>query len=99
MKTVYSNIKLIFRGDTVLLLLSVINFLASVANATQWPVLRAFRFCGICTLLFGLTFFLFTLLELRKEQRPKRTILAAVLFFATIVVCLSSAHISIERTQ
>jgi hypothetical protein len=97
MKTLYCNLRLIFSGDTVLLVFSVMIFLASMANATQWPALRAFRFCGICTLLLSLTFFLLSGLELLK-QRQKRTILATVLFLAALVVCFSSStHVAIER--
>jgi hypothetical protein len=90
---------LIFTGDTVPLVFSIATFLASLANATQWPVLRAFRFCGICTLLLSLTFFLLSSLELLKRQRQKRTILAAILFLAATVICLSNAHIVIERVH
>jgi len=97
MKTLYSNLRLMFSGDTVLLVISIMIFLASVANATQWPVLRAFRYCGICTLLLSLIFLLFSVAELLKPERQKRTILAALLFFATVVVCLSSGHFVIER--
>jgi hypothetical protein len=64
-----------------------------VANATQWPVLRAFRFCGICTLLLSLTFGVLSGLELRKPERQKRTILAA------IVICLGQTHIVIEQAN
>ncbi len=99
MKTLYSNLRLIFSGDTVVLVISILIFLASVANATQWSMLQAFRFCGICTLILSLTFFLFTVVELARYERRKRTIAAAALFLATVVVCLSNAHIVIERAQ
>ena len=99
MKTPCFNLRLIFSGDTVLLVFSILAILASVANATQWPVLRDFRFCGICTLLLSLTFLLLSGLELRKPQRQKRTILAAILFLAATVICLSNAHIVIERIR
>ena len=99
MKTLYSNLRLIFSGDTVLLVISIMAFLASVANATQWPVLQGFRYCGICTLFLSLTFFIFSVVELVKHQRQKRTILAALFFLATIVVCLSNTHVVIERAQ
>jgi hypothetical protein len=97
MKTPYSNLRLIFSGDTVLLAFSTLLFLASLANATQWPVLRAFRFCGIITTLFSLTFLMLSGLELFKHQRRKRTILAAVLFLAATVICLSGTRIVIEH--
>ena len=69
MKTSHSNLRLIFSGDTVLLVFSSLLFLASLANATQWPVLHAFRFCGIMTTLFSLTFLLLSGLEAFKPQR------------------------------
>ena len=99
MKTLYYNLRLILSGDTVLLVLSIALFLASVANATQWPLLRAFRFCGICTLLLSLTFGVLSGLELRKPERQKRTILAAILFLAAIVICLSRTHIVIGEAN
>ncbi len=55
LKTLYLNLRLMFSGDTVLLVFSILTFLAAVANATRAPVLHAFRFCGICTLLISLT--------------------------------------------
>ncbi len=99
MKTLYLNLRLIFSGDTVLLVFSILLFLASLANATQWLMLRTFRFCGIMTLLLSLTFLLLSGMELRKQQRQKRTILAAILFLAAVITCLSNAHIVIERTN
>jgi hypothetical protein len=99
MRTAYFNLRLIFSGNTALLILSMVIFLASLANATQWPALRAFRFCGVCTLLFSLTFFVLSSLELLKYQRQKRTISAAILFLAAMVICLSNAHVVIERVH
>jgi hypothetical protein len=96
MKKLLINLRLIFCGDTVLLVFSILLFLASVANSTQWPLLRAYRFCGICTLLFSVTFLLLSGLELLKGQRQKRTILAAILFLAATVICLSNGHFVIE---
>ena len=87
MKALYFNLRLIFSGDTVLLVFSVALLLASLANATQWAVLRGFRFCGICTLLLSLTFFLLSGLELLKQQRPKRTMVATVFFFLATLLC------------
>lgn len=92
MKTRQFDPGLIFSGNTVLLILSSAVFLASLANATQWQVLRAFRFCGIITTLFSLTFFLLSGLELIKHERHKRTIVAAILFLAATVLCLSNGH-------
>ena len=97
MKTLYSNLRLIFSGDTVLLALSTLLFLASLANATQWPVLRACRFCGIMTTLFSLTFLMLSGLKAFKPQRRKRTILAALLFLAATVICLSGTRIVINQ--
>jgi hypothetical protein len=99
MKTLYCNLRLIFSGDTVLLVFSVMIFLASMANATQWPALRAFRFCGICTLLLSLTFLLLSSLELLKPQRQKRTILAALFFLTATILCFSGTHFVIERVR
>jgi hypothetical protein len=99
MKTLYSNIRLVFSGDTVLLGISIMGFLASVANATQWPVLHSFRFCGICTFLLSSTFLLFTAMDLAKHERRKRTIVAAMFFLATVVVCLSGTRIVIDQGQ
>ena len=96
MKTPCFNLRLIFSGDTVLLIFSNLIFLASLANATQWPALRAFRFCGICTTLFSLTFLLLTSVELVKHPRQKRTILAALFFLAATVICLSGTRIVIN---
>jgi hypothetical protein len=89
---------LVFSGDTVLLVISIMGFLASVANATQWPVLHSFRFCGICTFLLS-TFLLFTAVDLAKHERRKRTILAAMFFLATVVVCLSGTRIVVDPGQ
>ena len=94
MKTLYFNLRLIFSGESVLLVFSIATFLASLANATQWPVLHAWRFCGILTLLLGSTFLLFSSLELRNSPRQRRTIVAACLFFAATVLCLSNVHIT-----
>jgi hypothetical protein len=99
MKTLYCNLRLIFSGDTVLLVFSILLFLASMANVTHWPALRAFRFCGICTLLLSLTFFLLSSVEIFKHQRQHRTIIAALLFLAATVLCLSNGHFVIERAQ
>jgi uncharacterized membrane protein len=96
MKTQYSNLRLIFSGDTVLLAFSILLFLASLANATQWTVLRTFRFCGIVTTLFSLAFLMLSGFELFKHQRRKRTIMAAVLFLAATVICLSRTRIVFE---
>jgi len=98
-KTLYSNLRVIFSGDTVLLVFSILMFLASLANATQWPALRACRFCGIWTTLFSLTFCLLSGLELVRHQRQKRTILAAILFLAATVLCLSGVHVVIRRVH
>ena len=92
MRTLYSNLRLVFSGDTVLLVFSVLLFLASLANATHWPVLRGFRFCGILTLLFSLSFFLLAGMELSK-QRQKRTIAATLFFLAALILCLSQGHV------
>jgi asparagine N-glycosylation enzyme membrane subunit Stt3 len=97
MKTSHSNVRLIFSGDTVLLVFGALLFLASLANATQRPMLRHFRFCGIVTTLFSLTFLMLSSLELFKHQRRKRTILAATLFLAATVICLSGTRIVFEQ--
>ena len=94
MKTLYFNLRLIFSGESVLLVLSIAVFLASLANATQWPVLHAWRFCGILTLLLGSTFLLFSGLELRNSPRQRRMIVAAGLFLAATVLCLINAQIA-----
>jgi uncharacterized membrane protein len=94
MKTLYSNVRLVFSGDTVCLIFGVAAFLASLANATQWPALRPFRFCGICTTLFSLTFGILTSVEIFKYQRGKRTIAAAVLFLAAAALCLGQTRIT-----
>ena len=99
MKTLYSNLRLVFSGDTVLLVISIMGFLASVANATQWAVLQSFRFCGICTLILSLTFFLFTVVDLARHERRKRTVAAAMFFLATVIVCLSGDHFVIVPAQ
>jgi hypothetical protein len=97
MKTLYSNLRLIFSGDTVLLVISIMLFLASLANATQLRVLRPCRFCGVLTLFLSLGFFLLSSMELHKGQRQKRTILAVILFFGAVVFCLSNGHFVIQR--
>jgi hypothetical protein len=96
MKILYSHIRLIFSGDTVLLTFSVIIFLASLANATQWAILRSCRFCGICTMLFSTTFFLLSSLEVLKPERQKRTIVAAAFFLAAVLLCFRNFHIVVE---
>ena len=95
MKTLCSNLRLIFSGDTVLVAFSIALFLASLANATHWHLLRACRFCGILTLLFSFTFSLLSSSELFKPQRRKRTILAATLFWAATVISVSGGHLMI----
>ena len=99
MKTLYSNLRLVFSGDTVLLVISIMGFLASVANATQWAVIQSFRFCGICTFLLSTTFLLFTVVDLAKNERRKRTIVAAMFFLATVVVYLSGTRIVTDPGQ
>ena len=95
LKTVYSHLRPIFSGDTVCLILGFAAFLAALANATQWPALRAFRFCGICTTLFSLTFGILTCVELFRYQRGKRTIATAALFLAATALCFSQTRIVI----
>jgi uncharacterized membrane protein len=97
MKKLLINLQSIFCGDTVLLVLSILLFLASLANTTQWPLLRPYRFCGICTLFFSLAFGLLSGMEVLKGQRKKRTIIAAILFLAAAVICLSSGHFVIVQ--
>jgi hypothetical protein len=97
MKTVYNNIRLVFSGDSVMLVISIFVFLASLANATQWQILRPYRFCGICTMLISLTFFLLTGLETLKPDRLKRTIVSSLLFLAATLICLRGVHFFIER--
>jgi D-alanyl-lipoteichoic acid acyltransferase DltB (MBOAT superfamily) len=92
MKTLYSSFRLIFSGDTLLLAISILVFLAAVANATQWPVLRTFRFCGICTMLFSVAFGLLAGMEVFKHPQ-RRTIAAAIIFLAAAAICLSNVHI------
>jgi heme/copper-type cytochrome/quinol oxidase subunit 3 len=93
MKTFYSSLRLVFSGDTVLLVISALLFLASLANATEWRALRHCRFCGILTTLFSLTFALLSIHELQKlEQRPLRAIMAAALFVVAAVLCFCGAH-------
>jgi uncharacterized membrane protein len=92
MKKLIINLQSIFSGDTVLLVLSILLFLASVANTTQWPLLRPYRFCGICTLFFSLAFGFLSGMEVIKGQRKKRTIVAAILFLAATVICIRSGH-------
>jgi hypothetical protein len=94
MKTLNSNLRLIFSGDTVLLVFSIALLLASLANRTQWPVLRSFRFCGVLTFFLSLAFCLLSGLEAFKPRRRKRTILAAMFFLASTAACLS--HMQIE---
>lgn len=96
METLYSSFKLICSGDTVLLGISTLVFLAALANETQWRVLSGFRFCGICTMLLSITFLLFTALELIQGERRKRTIAAAALFLAATALCFMGMHIVIE---
>ena len=96
MRTFSYNLRLICSGDSVLLVFSILLFLASVANATQWPALRSFRFCGICTTLLSLTFCLLSTMEAFKPGRQKRTVFAALFFLAALVICLHGMHIVIE---
>jgi len=58
-----------------------------------------FRFCGICTLLLSVAFLLLSALELRRPERQKRTIAAAVLFGAAVVTYVSHTQIVIEPAQ
>jgi uncharacterized membrane protein len=81
----------------VLLAFGILILLASLANATGWQVVRSFRFCGICTLLLSFTFFLLTGMELLKNPRQKRTIVAALLFLAATALCFTGSHFEIIR--
>ncbi len=100
MRTLAFNWRSVFRGESVLVVFSIGLFLASLANATQWPVLRGFRFCGICVLLLSLTFDMLSSLEIVKaEQRRKRTILAAVLFLTATALCFGNGHFVITRSN
>jgi hypothetical protein len=92
MKTLYSSLRLIVSGETALVVLSVALFLASLANRTQWPALRACRFCGTLTLFLSLAFCILSSMEIFKHQRRKRTIMAAVLFLAATVLCISGGR-------
>ncbi len=96
-KTSAAGLRLLFSGDTVLVAFSVALFFASLANATQWPALRAFRYCGICTLLLSLTFLLLSSRELFKEQRRKRTMVAVAFFLAAPVICLRGVHVVVTQ--
>ena len=58
---------------------------------------RAFRYCGICTLLLSLTFPLLSSRELFKEQRRKRTMVAAAFFLAATVICLRGVHVVVTQ--
>jgi hypothetical protein len=93
MKTIYLNLRLLCSGDTVLVVISSALFLASVADATHWAVLQRFHYCIICTLLLSLTFGVLSGMELLKPERKKRTIVATVLFWAAVLVCLSQGHL------
>jgi hypothetical protein len=97
MKTFYSSLRLVFSGDTVLLVISIMLFLASLANATHWLALRSCRFCGVMTLFLSLAFFLLSGFELQKHPGQKRTLLAVLFFLAATVTCLYSGHIVIGR--
>jgi hypothetical protein len=97
MKTLYLNLRLVFSGDTVLVVISTWLFLASLANTTHWRMLQSFRFCGICTLLLSTTFCLLTGIELFKEERTNRTIVAGILLLAAVVMCFSNGHFTIQR--
>jgi hypothetical protein len=66
-----NHTSLIFSGAALLLIISIMLFLASVANATQWLVLQGFRYYGICTLLLSLAFFIFSVVELVSRVRNK----------------------------
>jgi hypothetical protein len=90
--TINSNLRLIFSGDTVLLVLGSALVLSSLANATHWPALRSFQYCAICDLLLSLTFFLLSTMEAIKNPSRKRTIFAAILFFVATALCLSGGH-------
>ncbi|HEY3913915.1 MAG TPA: hypothetical protein VGN61_05460 [Verrucomicrobiae bacterium] len=97
MKALYYNVRLIFSGDTVLLFVSIALFLASLANATQWQVLRGWRFCGICTTFLSVGFLLFTGFDLLKNERQKRTLVAAVFFLAATALCFSGMRIEVVQ--
>jgi hypothetical protein len=97
MKTLYLNLRLLLNGDTVMVVISGALFLASVANATHWAVLQRFQYCGICTLLLSLTFGLLSGMESLKPGRKKRTIVATVLLWAAVLVCLSQGHLVVNQ--
>jgi hypothetical protein len=91
-KNTINSIRLIFSGDTVLLVFSMVLMLSSLANATHWQVLRPFQYCVICDLLLSLTFFLLSTMDAIKNPSRKRTIIAALLFFAATALCVSGGH-------
>jgi len=88
MKSPHFNLRLIFSGDTVLLVFSVVLLLASLSEFTHWPELRAFRVFGVLTLLFSPVFLILSCLELVRYQRRIRTILSAIGFLAATVISL-----------
>jgi hypothetical protein len=97
MKTLYLNLRLLFSGDTVMVVISSALFLASVANATHWAVLQRFQYCGICTMFLSLTFGVLSGMEALKPGRKKRTIVSTVLLWAAVLVCFSQGHLVVNQ--
>jgi hypothetical protein len=87
----------LFSGDTLMVVISSLLFLASVANATHWAVLQQFRYCIICTMLLSLTFGALTLMEALKPERKKRTIVSTVLLWAAVLICISQGHLVVVQ--
>jgi hypothetical protein len=84
-------------GDTLMVVISSLLFLASVANATHWAVLQQFRYCIICTMLLSLTFGVLSVMELLEPERKKRTIVSTVLLWAAVLICISQDHLVVVQ--
>jgi hypothetical protein len=84
MKTPHFNLRLIFSGDTMLVVFSFVLLLAVLGC----PMPQVFRVLGGLTILLGPAFFILSCLELIKYQRQKRTIVAAITFLAATVIYL-----------
>jgi len=88
MKTPHFDLRLIFSGDTVLMILSILFFIGSLAEFTQWQEIQTFRFFSTFALLLSPVFLLLSCLELVRYRRLKRTFFSALFFLAATILSL-----------
>ena len=86
MKTASFNSRLIFSGDTALLIFSILLFLGSIGTVAGLQV-AVVQVIGGASLLFSPVFFILSCWEFSKHQRLKRTLFAAIFFL--VATCIN----------